>query len=124
MLTKKNKLKQTYSKTIIVPAKNEEKNIEPLIERIPIFNSEYEIIIICGQSKDNTLSASLNVKEKFSNLPIRVIEQHSKGKGPGVLEAIKESRYELITVLDSDLSVDPETLSDFLKSLKKVGLIL
>ncbi len=119
LLTKKNKLKQTYSKTIIVPAKNEEKNIEPLIERIPIFNSEYEIIIICGQSKDNTLSASLNVKEKFGNLPIRVIEQHSKGKGPGVLEAIKESRYELITILDSDLSVDPETLNDFFEIIEE-----
>ena len=46
------------SKSIIIPAKNEEKNLDPLLSRIPNFESEYEIIIICGDSSDNTLGIS------------------------------------------------------------------
>jgi len=113
LLTKNIINKQSYTKTIIVPAKNEEKNIEPLILRIPKFNAEYEIIIVCGNSNDDTLKVANRVKDKNPSLPIKVIKQHSNGKGPGVMEALSIAKYDLITILDSDLSIDPETLIHF-----------
>ena len=36
------------SKSIIIPAKNEEKNLVPLIERIPVFDEEYELVVVYG----------------------------------------------------------------------------
>ena len=119
LLSKIEKETKSYSKTIIVPAKNEELNLEPIINRIPIFSSDYVIILICAKSSDKTVETAYLLQKKYKNLPIKVIEQKSKGKGPGVLEAIEISNNELITILDSDLSVDPETLPMFFEIIEK-----
>ena len=119
LILNKNSLKDTsYSKTIIIPAKNEELNLIPLFERIPRFDSEYEIIFICGKSKDKTLEVALNIQKDNSDINIKVLDQISKGKGPGVLEALKETDNELIAILDSDISVEPETLIDFFEIIE------
>jgi len=113
ILNKKSQHDIEFSKTIIVPAKNEELNLIPLFQRIPNFESEYEIIFICGKSNDKTLDVALDIKKDNPSINIKVIEQVSKGKGPGVLEAFKETSNDLIAILDSDISVEPETLIDF-----------
>ena len=118
LLSKTNKEQKVYSKTIIVPAKNEELNLEPIINRIPLFESDYEILLVCAKSSDNTVETAYEIQQKYKNLPIKIIEQKSKGKGPGVLEAIEVSNFEIITILDSDLSVDPETLNEFFEIIE------
>lgn len=119
LLSKTNKKPNAYSKTIIVPAKNEELNLEPIINRIPIFDSDYEILLVCAKSSDRTIEIAYQMQQKYKNLPIKIIEQKSKGKGPGVLEAIKVSNFEIITILDSDLSVDPERLKEFFEIVEQ-----
>ena len=107
-------IKSSKSKSIIIPAKNEEGNLEELISRLPKqIYSESEIIIICGPSKDGTLSKALELQENYKNLEIKVFEQSSNGKANAVFEGFKKCSGELIAILDSDLSVDPETLVDF-----------
>lgn len=118
LLSKTNKEQKVYSKTIIVPAKNEELNLEPIINRIPLFESDYEILLVCAKSSDNTVETAFEIQQKYKNLPIKIIEQKSKGKGLGVLEAIEVSNFEIITILDSDLSVDPETLNEFFEIIE------
>ncbi len=100
------------SKSIIVPAKNEEKNLEPLITRIPQFEN-VEILIVCGKSEDNTLEESRRLMNLYPELNIRVLEQSGNGKGNAVFEAIKLTKNDLIAILDADISVDPENLTDF-----------
>jgi len=107
-----------YSKSIIVPAKNEEGNLEELINRIPDFEGEYEIIIICGDSSDNTLGVAKKIKVKNSEKNIEVLKQDGKGKSSAVFQGISASNNELIAILDSDISVDPETLSHFFKIIE------
>jgi hypothetical protein len=104
------------SKSIIIPAKNEEKNLVPLIGRIPKFK-DMEIIIVCGASEDNTLGVANSIKEK-SSFNIQVIEQSGKGKANAVFEALAITRNDAIAILDSDISVDPETLTDFFRILE------
>ena len=107
-------IKSSMSKSIIIPAKNEEGNLEELISRLPKqIYSELEVIIICGPSKDGTLSKALELQENYKNLEIEVFEQSSNGKANAVFEGFKKCSGELIAILDSDLSVDPETLIDF-----------
>jgi len=105
--------KKNFSKTIIVPAKNEEGNLEELVERIPSFREPFEIIIVCGPSKDNTLDKAHEIKAKLSEKNIKVFEQTKNGKANAVWEAIELSSNEAIAILDSDISVDPEELSNF-----------
>ncbi len=110
--------KKSLSKSIIIPAKNEEGNLEELITRVPLFEENYEVIIVCGESRDNTYKKSVEIQEKFTSLNIKVIKQTKNGKANAVWEGIDESAYELIAILDSDLSVDPETLVDFFEIIE------
>ena len=105
--------KKSFSKTIIVPAKNEEGNLEEVVERIPAFREPFEIILMCGPSMDNTLDKAYEVKGKFSEKNIKVFEQTKNGKANAVWEAIELSSNEAIAILDSDISVDPEELINF-----------
>ncbi len=106
--------KSITSKSIVIPAKNEEGNLEELISRLPKeIYAELEVIIVCGPSKDGTLSKALELQKKYKNIEIKVIEQTTNGKANAVFESFEECSGELIAILDSDLSVDPETLVDF-----------
>lgn len=107
-----------YSKSIIIPAKNEELNLEPLFNRIPKFDSNYEVIFVIAESNDATLKVANKIMSDNKSINIEVIKQESKGKGPGVLEALKKSKNDLIAILDSDISVDPETLLDFFEIIE------
>lgn len=110
--------KKSLSKSIIIPAKNEEKNLVPLIERIPKFNERYELIIIYGESKDNTEKVANSLSNIFPDIEIKVSKQSGKGKANAVWEGVKIASNELIAILDSDLSVDPETLLDFFEIIE------
>ena len=108
------------SKSVVIPAKNEEGNLEELINRLPKqIYSELEVIIVCGLSKDNTLSKAIELQKNNKALEINVIEQTKDGKANAVFEGFEKCNGELIAILDSDLSVDPETLVDFFKIIEK-----
>lgn len=112
LFQKQDKTANKFSKSIIIPAKNEEKNLEPLIKRIPKF-PDLETIIVCGKSKDKTLDEAKRLIQIYGDLNIKVLEQTKNGKANAVFEAIKFSQNDLIAILDADISVDPETLEDF-----------
>ena len=108
--------REDLSKSIIIPAKNEEGNLEKLINRIPYLGDSCEVIISCGVSKDNTLDVA---KSLGSNIfDIKVIEQSSNGKANAVWEAMDICKGEIIAILDADISVEPEKLSDFFEIIE------
>ena len=113
-----NNEKKSYTKSIIIPAKNEEKNLIPLVERIPSFNENYELIVVYGHSQDNTEQVALNLQDTFNEIDITVFKQSKNGKANAVWEAVDKAKYDLIAILDSDISVDPETLNDFFEILE------
>lgn len=108
---------KSLSKTIIIPAKNEEGNLEELVSRIPKFEN-CEIIFSIGESSDRTLEVSKKIIDKNSDFNIKLIEQSKNGKANAVWEAIALSSGDVLAILDSDLSVDPETLKDFFKIIE------
>ena len=111
-------LKTEMSKSVIVPAKNESKNLEILFDSFPKLSSLNEIKLICAESKDNTLEMGKDISKKKSDLKIKVIEQESKGKAGAVFEALEHTTGELIAILDSDISVEPETLPSFFEIIE------
>jgi len=117
----KNEVKEEYSKSIIVPAKNESGNLHELINRIPTFSSNYEIIIVCGPSKDNTFEVANSIRDERLDLDIIVFEQTKNGKANAVWEAIKQSKYDAIAILDADISVDPEELTNFFEVIENTN---
>ena len=104
--------KREKSKSIIIPAKNEEGNLPQLVKRIPKFDN-CEILIVCGDSTDNTLTTSENIKKEYPDFNITVLEQSGTGKANAVWEALRETSGDVIAILDADISVEPETLIQF-----------
>ena len=82
-----------------------------LVERIPYLGKNVEVIISCGESQDNTIDVAKSITSE--NLNIKVIQQSKNGKANAVWEALEVSSGEVISILDADLSVDPEKLIDF-----------
>ena len=103
--------------SIIVPARNEAGNLEPLIRRIPSLGSHTEIIFIEGHSKDNTLEEAQRIKNKYSDKDIKVFVQDGSGKGDAVRKGFDIAKGDVLMILDADLSVFPEDVSKFYEAL-------
>ena len=54
----------------------------------------------------------------MTHLSIKVFEQSKNGKANAVWEGLEECKNEVISILDSDLSVDPERLNDFFEIIE------
>ncbi len=106
------------SKSIIIPAKNEEGNLKELVSRIPEFDNT-EIIFSYGQSEDKTLEVMNEISDMYSNFLFKIVIQSQAGKANAVWEALEVVENEVIARLDADISVEPETLTDFFQIIEK-----
>lgn len=105
--------------SIIVPARNEESNIERCLIALKCSDypqDKFEIIAVNDRSDDNTALILENLRKDIPNLvPIHVTEQSAnsnlKGK-PGALQAgIEVAKGEYFLMTDADCSVDKSWIS-------------
>ena len=117
---------QDKSVSIIIPARNEEKNIDTLIEQIPMLGTSTEIIFVEGGSIDNTYTEIKKVIKKYAGKNIKLIKQKGVGKGDAVRTGFRKAKGEILMILDADMTVPPKDLSKFYKALiaKKGELIM
>ena len=100
--------------SVIVPARNEEDNIENCINSILNVNypSElYEIIIVNDRSEDNTLNiinkiASANSNVKICNIIKDTTNPNLKGKAGAIKTGIDSARGEYLLLTDADCIVN------------------
>jgi ubiquinone/menaquinone biosynthesis C-methylase UbiE len=109
-----------YSVSVIIPARNEEGNIESAVTRIPKLGSKTEIIFIEGGSKDNTQAEIKRVIEKYKGKKdITFIDQgEGVGKGDAVRKGFAQATGDILMILDADLTVPPEDLPKFYQSIR------
>jgi glycosyltransferase involved in cell wall biosynthesis len=98
--------------SVLVPAHNEEGTIEDCLKRITKVlksnDSRYEIIVIDDGSTDKTYACSQDIA-RWDGGSVRIIRNASKcGKGAALMAASKNSRGEILVVLDADLEYAPE----------------
>lgn len=109
-----------YSVSVIIPARNEEGNIEKAIIEIPKLGNHTEIIFIEGHSRDNTLHEIKRVIKKYKNK--RDIQFATQGKGIGKADAVRKgiamAKGEIIVIFDADLTVSPYELPKFYQALR------
>jgi hypothetical protein len=108
-----------YSVSIVVPARNEQGNIENAIKRTGKFGSHQEFIFVEGHSSDQTLEEMQRVKEAYPDHDIRVIRQTGKGKGNAVREGFDLATGDILMILDADLTMPPEELEKFYRALQQ-----
>ena len=106
------------SVSIIIPARNEEGNIENAILRMPHFATKQEIIFVEGNSKDNTWEHIVNYSNKYKDkFTIKYIKQDGKGKGDAVRKGFELASGDILMILDADLTVQPESLPEFYQTV-------
>ena len=98
--------------SIIVCAKNEAENITVFLPKIlEQAYSDFEVILVDDQSKDNTEYVLKELAQKYSNLKIVKIAQHVKhriGKKFALTLGIKSAKYEYLLLTDADCSLSSE----------------
>ena len=96
--------------TIVIPAKNEERNIEDiLVKCLSITDS---VIVVDGHSKDGTRA----VAEKHN---AKVVLDNGRGKGDGIRSVIPHLQRDITVFIAADGSHDPADIPALLMPLKR-----
>jgi SAM-dependent methyltransferase len=106
----------SLSCSVIIPCYNEEGNIEECIRRVPKMGRFTEILVVNDGSKDGTLRVVEGLKTEFPNLTVVTYEKN-RGKGNAVLEGMRRSKGDVMMILDADMTVPPEELTDFFEAI-------
>jgi SAM-dependent methyltransferase len=109
---------ESKSVSIVIPARNEKGNIEPIISRMPRMGSRQEIVFVEGGSSDGTWEEIIRVKNRYGDAwDIQCLQQDGNGKGDAVRKGFSCASGDILMVLDADLSVPPEELPNFYRAI-------
>jgi SAM-dependent methyltransferase len=114
--------RQEAKVSVIVPARNEEGNIEEVVKRIPEMGTATEIIFVEGGSTDRTREEIIRVSEQYeASRDVKWVTQDGKGKGDAVRKGFGMASGDILMVLDADLSMAPEDLEKFFRLIAGRG---
>lgn len=103
--------------TVVVPARNEEGNVEAIFDRVPEMGAGTDLVFVEGHSRDDTYGAIERAIAARPGRRARLFRQAGKGKGDAVRLGFAEARGEVLMILDADLTVPPEDLPRFYEAL-------
>jgi hypothetical protein len=107
------------SVSIVVPARNEEGNIEEIAKKLPKFCDKDELIFIEGNSTDNTWLKIQEVAHKYSgDRKIVFAQQDGKGKGDAVRKGFSMATCDILMIFDADITVPPDDIVKFYNAIK------
>jgi dolichol-phosphate mannosyltransferase len=107
--------------SVVIPTKNEQENVAPLVERIhaALRGLPYEIVFV-DDSDDETPQAILGLAGSY---PVRLIARSGKERSGGlagaVVEGMKRSEGEYICVLDADLQHPPDQIPELIAKARE-----
>ena len=106
--------------SIIVPALNEEKNIEPLTLKIieHTKKTKFEIIFVDDNSTDQSKKILLNLSKKYKFFN-PILRKKKRDLTQSCFDGINKSKYKNILILDADMQHDPKYIPQMLKEFNK-----
>ena len=106
------KQKQKLSCSVVVPCYNEEGNIRECVSRIPVFGLWREIIIVDDGSTDKTAQIAREIAGQRDDVRLISCGQN-RGKGYALKLGLRESKGDVLMMLDCDSTTPPEELVFF-----------
>ena len=96
--------------SVVVPAKNEERNLHHVFASIPSW--VHEIVLVDGHSVDNTVTVARQLRPD-----VKIVAQEGRGKGDALLAGFTACRGEIIVMIDADGSTDGTEIIRFVGAL-------
>lgn len=95
--------------TIVIPVKNEARNLEVILPQLPLV---YQVLVVDGHSVDDTIEVAQTVRPG-----VEVIQQTRRGKGNALACGFEAATGDIIVMFDADGSADPAEIPRFIAAL-------
>ncbi len=109
--------------SVVLPAKNEQRHIKPLVERIKKLYPNFEIVIVDDGSTDKTKEIAENLSKKYKNVKL-VSYTPNRGKTYACYMGAKNASGKWLIFMDADLQHDPSDIKNFTKAMKDSDIII
>ena len=114
---------KNHSVEIVIPVYNEQDELKPHVLKLKSFLGEnlkswdWKIIIADNASTDKTLEIAQKLNKEYKN--IKFIHLPQKGRGRAIKKAWGESKADVVSYMDVDLSTDLKHFPSLINSLLK-----
>jgi glycosyltransferase involved in cell wall biosynthesis len=98
------------SVSVVIPAKNEARNLEHVFATIPEWIDE--IVLVDGHSVDDTVEVARKLHPA-----VRIVQQPGRGKGDALKAGFEAAKGEIIVMMDADGSTDGGEIPRFVAAL-------
>jgi glycosyltransferase involved in cell wall biosynthesis len=98
------------SVSVVVPAKNEARNLEHVFGTIPEWVDE--IVLVDGHSTDDTVAVARKLHPA-----VNIVHQQGRGKGDALQAGFAAAKGEIIVMMDADGSTDGKEIPRFVAAL-------
>lgn len=100
--------------SVVIPTKNEAKNLEIILKEFPEHPQIQEIIIVDANSQDGT---SKLIQENYPN--ILFMSQVGKGKGSAMKQGVSVAKGDYVLFMDADGSMMPGEIISFIEAINE-----
>jgi glycosyltransferase involved in cell wall biosynthesis len=97
------------SVTIVIPARNEARNLERVLPTLP---PVHQVVLVDGHSLDDTIETARRVMPS-----IEIVQQTRRGKGNALVCGFAAATGDIIVMFDADGSADPAEIPAFVQAL-------
>lgn len=98
------------SVSVVIPAKNEARNLEHVFGTIPEWVDE--IVLVDGHSVDDTVEVAQKLHPA-----VHIVHQPGRGKGDALKTGFEAAKGEIIVMMDADGSTDGKEIPRFVAAL-------
>ena len=98
------------SVSVVIPAKNEARNLEHVFATIPEWVNE--IVLVDGRSMDDTVEVARRLRPE-----INIVHQEGRGKGDALQAGFAAAKGEILVMMDADGSTDGREIPRFVAAL-------